>query len=125
MSDIYKQYITFADSFFDKAVKNIEDLFVSRAGVMEKTSQNIIIKNDRIDTGLMLNTVRGITDFTEDIKGISLISDQEQKGRFYSSYQEYGTSKIKGIHFVENSFKDNTRNILEEIEKAIERAGNE
>ena len=122
---VYKQYLIFADSFFDKAVKNIEDLFVSRAGIMEKTSQNIIIRNDRIDTGLMLNTVRGVTDFKEDIKGISLISDQQQRGNFYSSYQEYGTNRIKGIKFVEGGFEAGLTNLLEEIEKAIERAGNE
>jgi len=103
-----------------KIDNSVNDIIQEEAMLSEKQAQQTIIKYNRIDTGLMLATVRSETLFEKYKKTYSLISDQEQRGVYYSSFQEYGTSKgIKGIYFVTNSFNNAVENLERKIQDEL------
>lgn len=108
------EYIVNVERFFDN---EINDIIKDESKLAEKEAQQTIIKYDRIDTGLMLKTVRSEMEIEPLKKRFSIISDQEQKGIYYSSYQEFGTSRgIKGIRFVTNSFENAVKRIMEKLD---------
>ena len=107
------EYIASVERFFDN---EINDIIKDESKLAEKEAKQTIIKYDRIDTGLMLKTVRSEMEIEPLKKRFSLISDQEQKGVFYSSFQEFGTSNFKGIKFVTNSFENAVKRIMEKLD---------
>jgi hypothetical protein len=118
----------------DAIDKAIDETIKEQALLSEQASQQTIIKHNRIDTGLMLKTVRAETIFERYKKTYSLISDQFQEKKikgvmekiYYSDYQEYGTKNgIKGIFFVEKPFFKAVDNIEEDFEKRLQEVNNE
>jgi len=110
------------EKYFTTILENLDaeinDIMQQESNLAEKEAQQTIIKYDRIDTGLMLRTVRSETTFYKYKKTFSLISDQEQRGVYYSSFQEFGTKNgIKGIYFVNNSFDNAVDRIMEKLKE--------
>ncbi len=127
MTDIGKQFKDILKEQFDEINSEINDLFEKKAKNMKTDSQGIITKFQRIDTGLMRKTVNSFASKGNNFKSITLESAAQQPGEdtIYSSFQELGTDRgITGVHFIRDSFNQNTDNIEKEIEQIINRVGN-
>jgi len=100
----------------------LKDLFYKKSHKMKKDSQAIIKKYDRIDTSRMLKTVTSFVTVGESKIGITLFSRAKLRGKeSYSSFNEMGTSRMKGIWFIRDSFNKNIKNIDREIDNLFTR----
>jgi len=99
----------------------IPQLFNEVSKSMKKDSKSIIEKFDRIDTSTMLNTVESFTNFSKSSAIITLESNAIIQGRkqSHSSFNEDGTSRMKGIHFIGDSFNENIKGIENKIDRLI------
>ena len=118
-----KQLRILVNDFFEELKFGIEKEFKETAYNMVNDSRAIIRDHNRIDTSTMLHGVTSLSD----ISGITLFSNSSRAGSstVYSSFNEYGTKKMKGIHFIENSFNKNVENIEERLDNLITRTWNE
>jgi hypothetical protein len=117
---LFSAILKYCNELPKKIDNSINDIMQEEAILSEKQAKQTIIKYNRIDTGLMLKTVRAETLFEKNKKTYSLISDQEQRGIYYSSFQEFGTSRgIKGIYFVTNSFNNAVENLQQKIQDEL------
>lgn len=103
---------------------DLRQLFYSRSHKMKKDSQKIIKEYPRVDTGIMWKGIKSFVTIDSSKLSITLFSRAKRRGSnspVYSSFNESGTSKMKGIWFIRDSFKSNLKNIDKEIDNLFAR----
>lgn len=125
MLDVGLEFKKMSLSVFNKIDEEINNLFEEKTKSLKSDSQDIIKKWNRIDTGVMINGVESLFSKGSTFKSLSLESAAKQpnKSTIYSSFNEFGTSRMEPIYFVRDSFKENTDNIEQEIENIIKKVG--
>lgn len=117
---IKEQLEVITNNLDDFLENDLRQLFYRKSHKMKKDAVSIIKEAPRVDTGRMWKTITSFVTIENSKLGITLFSNAHERGKdSYSSYQNFGTSKISGIYFVTNAFHNNINGIEKEIDTLL------